>query len=378
MITAIPERAEAEGGLMHSFTALKRRHLVLVLTALIVIISCIQFLGCGSSRCTLITKELTGSPSTCTILLFDQSNDYIYASYFEVGQDLLRCSNPDTDPVWTDFAEVLDPDWVRCMIYDEPRGILYAGLNSGVKRCDNPEELTSWVNMNGVAENKSIAIDTENNILYTGTQAGVFKCISPYGVPEWSNTGGGVDGSSVSSLVYDSNHDVLYAANDNMDSNIWKFEEETWTKISGDADSRNPHGGKSLLYDSKNDVLYTAAGDEGVLRCDNPATNPLWSQLIPSGDGFSISCIALDNERNILYAGTTAPGSKERSIDEDTGKLLGGKGIWICESPNDNPSWSKLDGVMSNETIRELFVDPKSNTLYIQIHEEGLWRCKLD
>ncbi|MBN1288282.1 MAG: hypothetical protein JXA49_01425, partial [Actinobacteria bacterium] len=98
----------------------------------------------------------------------------------------MRCTDPDTDPAWKEFDSVDDMFSTSGMAYDEERDMLYAGSNGGVRRCDNAENPTSWIDIGGVGGNQCILFVEEENALYAGTGAGVYKCTNPDSAPQWS------------------------------------------------------------------------------------------------------------------------------------------------------------------------------------------------
>ncbi|MBN1288609.1 MAG: hypothetical protein JXA49_03115, partial [Actinobacteria bacterium] len=304
---------------------------------------------------------------------FDQKNNFIYAVS---GETLLRCSNPDSNSTWKDFGTIGEMFFLSGMAYDEARNILYAASNGGVRRCNNAEDPASWVDIGGVGGNQCILFVEEENALYAGTGAGVYKCTNPDSAPQWSNTGGGIEGSTVYGLVYDKQHSAVYADNDGRGISVWKYQDGIWTDISGEgAQPDYLYRTGSMVYDGKNDVLYLAGGISGIMRCDHPATDPVWTEQKPDGGLYDFNTIAFDDNRNTLFAGALEPDFPGmRTSDQDVEKFSKSKGVWICEDPLNDLSLKKMDGVASGDDISWLAFDSERNILYGESLSKGIWR----
>lgn len=349
-------------------------HLSLGILLLVVIVMTAS--GCGDSgQWSWVTDE-PGEPAPYSYaypLLFDRQNNNIYASY---GGGLLLCSNPDTKPEWTELSHFGDMIFPYGLVHDETRDLLYLSFESGVKRCDNAETPALWVDIGGVSGIHSMVIDPVSNIVYTGTFAGVYQCISPDSDPQWSNTGGGVDGSTVYGLVCDRVHNAVYADNDNMGIGIWKYQGGTWSDILGDASKPDYlYRAGSMVYDGDNDVLYAAAGEAGIMRCDHPASDPVWTEYKPPEGPYYFRTVTLDTANNVLYAGALELEMEGPiMLNEDVDRLSKSKGVWICEDPLNNLSLKKLDGMVSEDDIHWLSFDSERGVLYGESLNKGIWR----
>lgn len=134
-----------------------------------------------------------------------------------------------------------------------------------------------------------------------------------------------------------------------------------WTNVSGNRfNSSNGPSIGGLIFDSKHDVLFKGYRNS-VWRCVKPETSASWasSALGPN----SVSCIAYDPTRDILYAATTTVMGQE------------GGGVWRCSNATTSPSWSNGPMGLSSERVYCLTYDPTHNVLYAGASGTGLWSC---
>ncbi len=82
-----------------------------------------------------------------------------------------------------------------------------------------------------------------------------------------------------------------------------------------------------------------------------------WKQISGSMGNATVDSTALDSARNILYAGTD------------------GSGVWRCNSPAVNPTWTQISGVanIANSRVNVLCYDPARNLLFVGTNGHGVW-----
>ena len=227
----------------------------------------------------------------------------------------------------------------------------------------------------------SLAYDATRNILYRGTHSGVYK----YQDGKFTSLGGEPEADNISCLAYDVKRNVLYAGtspitNVDMPHGVWRCDNPdtnpTWTDI---AELGTYYGINSLAYDANNNALYigVAAGPgsiQGVWRCDNPNTTPTLTNTGGVMSGYQVTSLAYDSTHNFLYAGASfhAGGSFQ--------------GVWRCASPNtSSPAWIKISttGDVGDQLIDDLTYDNDRNLLYAGTIGSGppiggVWRCDIE
>ena len=306
--------------------------------------------------------DIAGMNYYIDALVYDSGNDILYMGCWNNG--VFRCTNPSTSPSWQNIdGGVVTPGAIRSLAYDATNNILYVAQNS-VFRCTNPNTFPSWTNMNLIDNISSMAYDSANNILYAGTGmngqgSGVYRCPSPDTSTTWTSIGG--TPGEVEDLLYDQDHNILYC------SDYWRDSSSSWASIKR-CDS--PNGSTSwtnirslgaqtvaytLAYDQTRNILY--AGSGGGLRCSDPNTNPVWTEL--DSPLSWMNTLAYDPTHNTLYAGTQ-------------GTYLG---VWRCDDPDTNPLWWETRGGISNNSVQALIYCPTINELYAGAR--SVWRCKI-
>lgn len=328
--------------------------------------------GCGSSSWTNISlkspKGSGGAAFAC-----DPAHDILYVGGFG---GVSRCANPDTNPTWTRMVGGVKLEFVDALVYDATHDVLYAGASGGVYSCASPASSASWKTTNGVGANHSLAYDSRDNTLYAGTSAGVYRCTNPESSPSWANTGGGVDGSTVSGLIYDPGHHVIYAGTDSQGIGVWRYQGGTWTNTDKDyATSKTIGSAGGLAYDPTHNILYATSENfydtdnttsrKGVLRCTKPDTDPTWTSVAGRLKSYTVGSLAYDPASNILYAGAYVyepPMILGMSPEPEVNTRS--HGVWAGVNPDTNPDWTDTGGGVSSQGIGGLIFDSAHGVLY--------------
>ncbi len=161
----------------------------------------------------------------------------------------------------------------------------------------------------------------------------------------------GPGNGDASDLVYDQVRDVLYRS---TTSGIWKYQASTWARLGEDPAGR--YQGK-LAFDEARNILFTGTNSQGVKRCVNPDTAPVWSDLEGIPESYAVYSLAFDAAHNNLYAGTT------------------GNSTWRCATPSATPVWTSIGGGNAGEIVPALSYDPGHDVLYAATRLHGAWRC---
>jgi hypothetical protein len=245
---------------------------------------------------------------------------------------------------------------IKDMTYKESgsgaqRGLYIAGQDGNLY-CWNGDGVSSF-------SVSSLLWDSTHTVLYAGTDGhGVWRCDDPTGVsPVWTSLGGGVSSVSIKSLALDTADSMLYAGTGGL--GVWRCDDPqsaaTWTQMSGSVSSYSVN---SLLWDSSLTVLYAGTESHGAWRCDDLQGTPTWTSLGEGVSSLSINTLALDPASSMLYAGTD------------------GGGVWRCDAPTGvSPVWTPLGGGVSSPSINTLALDPAGSMLYAGTDGGGVWRC---
>jgi len=220
-----------------------------------------------------------------------------------------------------------------------------------------------WANTGGGVSSynvSSLTYDSVHNVLYAGCTddlhgyllngtlthpGGVWK----YDGTRWTKIGEPKRGDRIVSLAYDSKHDVLYAG---TGADVWKYDGVNWTNIHGATSSVYGAISFFLIYDSVHDLLY-GAGPAGVAKYDGTD----WTQIsgAVSSPGSPTS-LALDPVHNLLYAGTNGQGS-----------------VWRYDSGTTWTGIGQIGGNLPDSSVGSLACDPVHNLLYAS-GNHGVWK----
>ncbi len=200
----------------------------------------------------------------------------------------------------------------------------------------------------------SLAFDSGHNVLYAATSGparnsqGVWK----YNGAAWTDTGGEEFSNEgpINSLAYDSVHNLLYASG----YGVWKYDGTAWTNTGGELKGWSV---ESLAYDPVRNLLY--AGTDGVWKYDGTAWTPANEGLWSNGFNYAyVSSLAFDSADNVLYSGTYS------------------YGVWKY----DGTRWTDTGGKVSKYDIYSLAYDSSHKALYAgcDINNEdrgkGVWK----
>lgn len=224
-----------------------------------------------------------------------------------------------------------------------PVGILFGTLNGLVFDNSNLLSGNSFLSTVDGSQVLGLAVDSNNNI-YAGTFGGVFngfgagkvfKYIPSNGnwqILAGSGSGGSLDGSSVNTLVVDSNNN-LYAGTDQ--GNVFKYNNGVWS-IMGTGLS-DPI--KAMALDSNNNIYVGTYNQGGVFKYVAGA----WVSLgVP--DGTAIQSIVISSAGSI-YSSTNGNGGDGQ--------------VYLYDS--NNTTWNAISA-FSEGQINALAID--GNTLY--------------
>ncbi len=333
------------------------------------------------------------SPNQTGRVLLDESKDIIYVTQEAA---LIRCKQPDTSPQWASLGRPEDKAMVVLWI-DPAKNVLYAETNYGSDywywRCDSPDAIPAWVALDGPNRYaRTMTFDDLKNTLCLGTDGfGVWQCDSPVSSPAWTDLGG-VGDSYVWSTVYDPNNRALYASTERYEA--WRCDglpaDPSWSHL-GDMGSGNMP--RDLALDLQRDILYAGMEYGGVVRCSNPDTLPAWNNTGGINTRW-VGRLEYDGERNALYAGVDDMYGRDfwRCDQPNSSPIwtgIGGTlaptafdeiddvlyaGGYRCDNPDTAPSWSSL-GWKSTASINALAYDPAHDLLYAGT-DRGLWRCE--
>ena len=212
----------------------------------------------------------------------------------------------------------------------------------------------AWATTSGPSSDTyGLVYDSVHNMTYAATDGGA---VWRYNGSAWTQMGTTVSGT-VYCIAYDSHGDTVYAGN--SAGKIYRCPSAstsaTW------ADMSSPYGSSmhvdSLAYDSVNNVLYAGSQGSGVYRCPSPSTASSWTTM-GLGTYYNYSLV-YDSAHNALYAGTNGDGS----------------GCWRCNTPNTASSWTNMGGPGSVYYVYSLDYDSTNNILYAGTLYYGVWKC---
>ena len=315
---------------------------------------------------------------------------------------------------WVDMGGGMSGYEIEALCMDRVRNILYVGTDSGVFRCANPDSSSRvWSPINAGLGNTSVhalAYDQGANILYAGTEDDVWRRPGPHQAGLWADIGGPMGDITVPALAYDEDSDMLFAGtNGGANPGVWRLSQpanhSNWFRDNG-----SPVGwiNKLLVYDGM--LLMGLPGHQGIRRCDDPTAtlplawkdigggasqlgsatvngfvvdeekgiayvieedgtrhrvwrskNPLagsgvsWTSLSWPGSGGSLSHLALDTAKNVLYASSL-------------------NGVLRCDTPDGTPGWSDTGGL---ENQGPMVYDDDRQLLYVGGNYEGVFYAEL-
>lgn len=342
--------------------------------------------GCGSPSWTNISGSRFNSSSSFRIsgLTFSSTRDVLFTGY---GESVWRCAKPATSVSWTGSTIGSDSSSVSCIAYDPGRDILYAEMTAiegpqgkGVWRCSSASTSPSWSSSPiGLSTEivSCLTFDPTQNVLYAGASGtGVWFCTTPDASASWTSAGGDFNGTSVDAIAYDASRDMIYVGTSGTGVRRCTSPRTspTWLNISDSPIASGSNGISSLVYDSTHNVLYAGTYQAGgivdverggVWRCADPESSPSWTDT-GALSSYYVNSLAFDSDRDILYAGT----------DHNS--------VWRCTSPRTSPSWTNTGGKLTSFQIKDLALDTTHNLLYAAGDDyrsgsdanQGVWRYK--
>jgi len=234
--------------------------------------------------------------------------------------------------------------------------------SSAISRDKDTSEPWDWKESGALGNGSamSLACDATRNIVYRGTHRGVYK----YQGGEFTSLGGDIEGYNVWALAYDGSHNVLYAGTGQIVGGtypfgIWRCDNpDTNPTWSDTGEEMHNNDISSLAYDAIHNRLYAGSGN-GVWRCDTPNTSPNWTNTGGGLKDYAAVSLTYDKDNNKLYAGTDY------------------QGVWRCDSPDTAPVWVRIStaGNVGGYYIMCLTYDSNNDKLYTGTWEENIWRC---
>ena len=301
------------------------------------------------------------STYTTNALAYDTANNIVYAG---TQSGVWRCINPDSSsPTWSNMGGTPSTYYIYSLAYDAARDIVYAGtLSHGMWRCTTPGSSPSWNDVTGTLNGDplSLAFDSVHDRLYAGTQGsggvgGVWRCANPDGIPTWANTNGGLSTYWIYSVAYDPSRNLLYAGTNGH--SIWRCTSPntspSWTDI---AATISGHWTYSIACDVTNNILYSGSENSGVWKCTSPDSSPSWTAFAGALSGYRIPSLLYDTAHRALYAGT------------------GVQGVWQCTDLN-AVTWVSTGGGISGYAGNALAYDSLHANIYAGTGSHGVWRA---
>jgi hypothetical protein len=176
--------------------------------------------------------------------------------------------------------------------------------------------------------------------------------------------------TSVYSLTFDSDNNVLYAGAGN--GTIYRCETSTGCDDNGDWTVSFPTPDnqiRSLFFDSVNNAIYAGSNNDGIIyRCDTASgcdetDGSEWVECYNT-PATTIYAFALDTANNVIYAA---------SAD------IGAATIYRCDASTgcDDPSEWTISHSTTHDTIYSLTFDSVNNVLYAGSSNSGIiYRCE--
>jgi hypothetical protein len=202
-------------------------------------------------------------------LAYDSRHNVLYAGSDGIG---VWKYNVKTS-TWTDTGGGVSRLDIPSLVYDSGHNVLYAaGDPRGVWKYDGNAwaDITTGLVSSDISPT-SLAYDSTHNLLYAGlyTGSGTVGGVLKYDGKSWTNSGEGISKYDIPSLAYDSDHNVLYAGCyyvlpttstgiANIGKGVWKYDGGTWTSTDGGVSGYTI---SSLVYDSGNNILYASCVD---------------------------------------------------------------------------------------------------------------------
>lgn len=355
--------------------ALKR--FIYLLAAIILMLSSLYLSGCDSNDSnktawTETRSELSGCHADS--IVFDSQSNVLYVGVPIAGdsQDnnfmgVWKYNGND----WTHLSKSLNGEGlftgkgVRSLTYDPVNDLVYAGF-SGMDE-DSTEDWSAdygvwkydgktWTDTGGALSNQlatSLLYDSDDDVLFAGTTSKAEDGVWKYDGKSWTETGLHIpDGSFVSSLEYDPEDGVLFAGV-NLDG-VWKYDGKTWNDISGEISG---FGAISLAYDQSSKILYVGTKEAGIWRFDGSA----WSSTGGALSDNHICSLAYDSEHNLLYAGNYFD---RKQVETEP------LGMWVYDGSN----WVNTGGEISKQVVHSIAYDTQRKILYAGISDFGVWK----
>lgn len=219
----------------------------------------------------------------------------------------------------------------------------------------------------------SLQLDTRRNVLF-GTSstassttlppnAGVWRCRRPDVSSAWTDMKKEGIPPRLVPIAIDQERDILYSgSNDNSGSiGIWRCSNangtNSWADMGLKTDASSDNSISALAYDPKRNILYVGTTLSGVWGCTGPEGTPLWRHISSEVDADGVETVVCDSAHDILYAGT------------DNG------GVWRCDDPMSTSHWENTGGDLAAHQVLSLAYDTTRDVLYAGAQGSGLWRC---
>ncbi|MBU1671974.1 MAG: hypothetical protein KJ993_12845 [Actinobacteria bacterium] len=352
---------------------------------LIAVVSCVLLLLMTVASLAALPWHDSGGPLTgadVLALAYDANHNLLYAGV-ATGGGVWACGDPYTNPQWVKIsgAPNIGNYEVRSLAYDPQRNLLYAAAydngtatGRGVWRCSNPQHSSrTWAHISSGAgaidtdRISSLELDRGHNLLFAGLYSGkVWRAKSPSGSATWESSVG-----STYDLEYDATRNVLYAGTNasgvmrtsTPDVAIWAT--TPWTQVTP-VPPMSTWDATALALDEGRNILYAGFIDtggpsaEGVHRCTGPSGGaPSWTKISGAGDVGDQIILSLlyDAVRNRLYCGPGGP--------------LGG--MWTCSNPNASFSWTEDSGILGSDVCSSLAMTQTGSALFAGTQNAGVW-----
>jgi len=306
-------------------------------------------------------------------LAYDVEHDVLYAATFEHGVWKYDGKN------WNDISGEISGYSVGTLLYEPTHEVLYAGCISDVQydKCYGVWKYDgrSWTDISGplnLYSIASLAYDSNHNLLYAGCtevgdgstdtgSRGVWK----YDGTGWANTSGGVARFWISSLAYDSIHDLLYAG-ESRGWGAWRYNGSKWSEVGG---KLSHYSIECMAYDPTNNLLYAGCTDvyseiyaKGVWKYDGGA----WIATGGAVSDCTILSVLYDPTQDLLYAGCY-----DSVITGSTyPRLPSTRGLWVF----DGVTWTDISGGLKNYSVSSLAYDSTHSLLFAGTSEHGVWK----